>query len=140
MADSQDIDNALVTRLGADATLLALAPNGAYWDEAPAGSTRFVVVSLVDEDDVQQFGRRSFENALYAIEVRMLSTIAGANPKAAAARIDALLEDQPLTVPGYAPMAVFRESRIRATEVDAGDTSIRWYRRGGHYRVVMSVS
>lgn len=138
MPDSSEIDNAIIARLGSDAALLALAPNGAYWEEAPPGSTRFVVVSLVDEVDEQEQGERAFEDALYAVEVRMLSTVSGANPKAAAARIDALLDHQPLTAAGYAPMAIYRESRIRLTEVDDLDSSIRWYRRGGNYRVVMS--
>ena len=138
MADSSDIDNALVAKLGADATLLALAPNGVYVDEAPAGATRFVIVSLVDEADAGMFGGRAIEDALYQVEARMLSTVAGANIKAAAARIDALLEQGTLTVAGYSVMALFRESRIRMTEVDAIDTSIRWYRRGGNYRLVVS--
>lgn len=138
MPDSSDIDNALIARLGGDATLLALAPNGAYWEEAPPGSTRFVIVSLVDELDEQQLGGRSYEDALYAVEVRMLSSAAG-NPKAAAARIDVLLEDVPLVVTGYSPMRLHRESRIRVTEVDEVDPSIRWYRRGGNYRVQMSL-
>lgn len=138
MADSSDIDNALIARLGGDATLLALAPNGAYWEEAPPGSTRFVIVSLVDEVDEQQLGGRSYEDALYAVEVRMLSSASG-NPKAAAARIDVLLEDVPLVVTGYSPMRLHRESRIRVTEVDEVDPSIRWYRRGGNYRVQMSL-
>jgi hypothetical protein len=140
MADSSDIDNALVAKLGADVTLLALVPNGVYMDEAPGGAKQFVIVSLVEEADVQQFGARSFEDALYQVEARMLSTVAGANIKAAAARIEVLLEGQPLTVAGYAPMAIYRESRIRLTEVDAVDTSLRWFRRGGNYRVVMSVN
>lgn len=139
MADSSDIDNAIVTKLGADATLLALCPNGVYVDEAPGGATRFVIVSLVDEQDEAVFGGRAIENALYAIEARMLSTVAGANIKAAAARIDVLLEDQSLTVAGYTWMDVHRESRIRMTEVDDQDTTIRWYRRGGQYRVQMSL-
>jgi hypothetical protein len=138
--DSSDIDNALVARLGADATLLALCPNGVYFDEAPPGATRFVIVSLVDEQDEGRFGGRAFEDALYTVEARMLSTIAGANVKAAAARIDVLLEDQPLTVPGYTWMALHRESRVRLTEVDDADSSIRWYRRGGNYRLQMSVT
>jgi hypothetical protein len=138
MADSSDIDNALVAKLGADATLLALVPNGVYIDEAPAGATRFVIVSLVDEADVGRFGGRAIEDALYQVEARMLSTVAGANVKAAAARIDALLEQGTLTVSGYSLMALFRESRIRLTEVDAADPSIRWLRRGGNYRLVVS--
>ena len=139
MPDSSAIDNALLAVLGSDATLLALTPNGAYWDESPPGSTRFVIVSLVEEADVQQLEGRSYEDALYAVEARMLSTEDGANIKAAAARIDALLEDAVLTVAGYKTMTVHRESRIRMTEVDGLDTSLRWLRRGGHYRVVMSV-
>jgi hypothetical protein len=138
MADSSDIDNALVAKLGADATLLALVPNGVYIDEAPAGATRFVIVSLVDEADVGRFGGRAIEDALYQVEARMLSTVAGANVKAAAARIDVLLEQGTLTVSGYSLMALFRESRIRLTEVDAADPSLRWFRRGGNYRLVVS--
>lgn len=138
MPDSSEIDNALVARLGADATLLALVPNGVYWDEAPPGSNRFVIVSLVDQHDEGSFGARAFEDALYAVEARMLSTVAGANIKAAAARIDVLLENQPLTATGYAPMTLHREARTRVTEVDEVDPAIRWYRRGGRYRVVMS--
>jgi len=138
MADSSDIDNALVTKLANDATLLALCPNGVYVDEAPPGSTRFVIVSLVEEADAGIFGARAFEDALYQVEAQMLSTVAGANIKAAAARIDALLEQGTLTVAGYSLMALFRESRIRLTEVDAADNAIRWYRRGGNYRLVVS--
>ena len=137
--DSSDIDAALMARLGSDAALVALCPNGVYADEAPPGATRFVIVSLVEETDEAVFGGRAIEDALYLVEARMLSTIAGANIKAAAARIDALLEDQPLTVAGYTGMACHRESRVRMTEVDEIDPSIRWYRRGGNYRVQMSV-
>jgi hypothetical protein len=139
MPDSSDIDAALVVKLGADATLLALCPNGVYVDEAPPGSTRFVIVSLVEESDVPQFGGRSYEDALFQVEARMLSTVSGANIKAAAARIDALLEQQSLTAAGYTHMTLHRESRIRTTEVDEADPSIRWYRRGGNYRLLMSL-
>lgn len=138
--DSSDIDAALVAKLGADGTLLSYVPNGIYVDEAPPGSTRFVIVSLVDEVDEAKFGGRAFEDALFSIEARMLSTVAGANIKAAAARIDALLEDGVLSVAGYTLMTCHRESRIRLTEIDAVDPSLRWYRRGGNYRIQMSVT
>jgi hypothetical protein len=140
MPDSSDIDAALVTTLSSDATLLGLCPNGVYIDEAPPGSTRFVIVSLFDARDTPVFGRRAIEHALYRVEARMLSTVPGANIKAAAARIDVLLEDQPLTVTGYTWMALHREERVRFTEVDEVDPSIRWYHRGGVYRVQMSVT
>lgn len=140
MADSSDIDAAIVVKLGADAALLALCPNGVYVDEAPAGATRFVIVSLIDEADEAVFGGRAIEDAVYLVEARMLSTVSGANIKGAAARIDALLESQPLTVAGYTWMTMHRESRIRLTEVDDQDSTIRWYRRGGNYRVQMSLT
>jgi hypothetical protein len=144
--DSSDIDAAIVAKLGADATLLSLCPNGVYVDEAPPNMTRFVIVRLIDETDQSVFGRRAFEDALFGVEAWMLST-AGGNIKAAAARIDALLDDQPLTigsppaqVAGYTQMAMFRESRTRGTDIDEVDPSIRWFIRGGNYRVVMDVN
>ena len=139
MADSSDIEAALVTKLAADATLAALLQSGAavFMDEAPPGATKFVIVSLVDEVDAHTFGARAFEDALYRVKAVMLST-AGGNIKSAAARIDALLEQGTLTAAGYSLMTMRRESRIRVTEVDDIDASIRWYHRGGNYRVVMS--
>jgi len=135
--DSSEIDNALVAKLGADAALLAIATNGVYWDEAPAGSTKFVIVSLVDEHDEAMFGARAFEDALYLVKMVALST-SGADVKAAAARIDTLLEGGTLTPAGYRLMVMQRESRIRITEVDDVDASIRWQHRGGQYRVMVS--
>jgi hypothetical protein len=145
--DSSDIDAALVAKLGSDATLLTLCPNGVYVDEAPQGATRFVIVSLVSEVDEPQFGGRAFEDALFLIEARMLSTASG-NIKAAAARIDVLLEDQPLLAPGspatpvsgYTWMTTYRESRVRGTEIDDVSPDIRWFRRGGNYRVMMAAT
>jgi len=142
MPDSEAIERALAARLGADATLLALCPNNVYLDEAPPGMTRFVIVSLVDEADEPRFGGRAYEDALYLVEARLLSTTANAdaNCRAAAARIDVLLEDQTFTAAGYTWMTCHREGRVRLTEVDAVDPSVRWYRRGGNYRVQMSVT
>jgi hypothetical protein len=137
--DSSDIDAALVAKLAGDATLTALLQAGAsvFMDIAPHGSTRFVIVSLIDEFDEAQFGSRAFEDALYLVEARMLSTASG-NIKAATARIDALLDGGTLTVAGYGFMKMHREGRVRATEQDEIDPSILWYRRGGRYRLQMS--
>ncbi len=140
MADTSDIGAALIMKLGSDAQLLALCPNGVYWDEAPPGSTRFVIVSFVSSLDVGVFGRRAVEEGVYMVEARMYSTVPGANIKAAAARIDALLEDQPLTVPGYTWMTMHREEALRMTEVDDLDPSIRVFRRGGRYRIEMATA
>jgi len=62
--DSASIDNAIIAKLGSDATLLSLVPNGIYMDEAPQGMTRFVIVSLIDESDEPVFGARAYEDAL----------------------------------------------------------------------------
>lgn len=136
MADSSDIDQALVAKLSADATLLALMPNNVYVDEAPAGSTKFVIVSLVAEFDEHQFGSRAFEDATYLVKAVELKGAAVGNIKAAAARIDALLDHGTLTIPGYALMAMRRVERVRFTEVDEQDESIRWFHRGGRYQVI----
>ena len=140
MADTSDIAAALIAKLGSDLELLSLCPNGVYFDEAPPGSTRFVIVSFVNAIDQGVFGRRAIEDAIYLVEARMLSTVPGANIKRAAARIDELLEDQPLTVAGYTWSAMHRIEPIRLTEVDEVDPSVRWLRRGGQYFVQMSLT
>lgn len=138
--DSSAIANALIARLGADATLLALMPNGVYEDMAPPGSTRFVIVSQIIATDESILGKgRTFESALYLVEARALvnnGSVAG-DVRAAAARIDVLLEDGQLTVPGFIHRSMAREEFIRGTEVDEVDPSIVWKRRGGRYRVDM---
>lgn len=142
--DSSAIMNAIIAKLGADATLLGLLPNGVYEAEAPPGSTRFVIVSQILATDTDMFGARAFEDALYLVEARALSTTT-ADVKAAAARIDALLDPQPpappatLDVPGYGLMVITRQEFIRGIEVDDKDPTLRWKRRGGHYQVMMSV-
>ena len=138
MPDSSLIDQALLAHLGSDTTLLALVPNGIYYQEAPEGAKRFVIVSLVDEHDEGTFQQRAFEDALYMVEARMAST-AGGNIQAAAARIDELLEDVPIAAAGFNHMACFRESRLRMTEVDDAEPSIKWFRRGGMYRIQFSL-
>jgi hypothetical protein len=76
---------------------------------------------------------------LYLVEARIMNVPPGGDIKTAAARIDALLENQPLIVPGFAWMAAYRENRERGTEVDEHDPAIRWARRGGRYRVQMAI-
>jgi hypothetical protein len=137
MADSSDIDNAIVAKLLGDATLMALTPDGIFFDEGAPGLRRFVVISLVDEHDEPMFGGRAFEDGLYQVEARMLST-SGGNVKAAAARIDTLLDGGTLTASGYSLMTMRRVERVRVTEVDDADKSIRWQRRGGRYQIMVT--
>jgi hypothetical protein len=138
LPDSSDIDNAVIAVLLADPTLSALMPDGVYWDIAKPKATRFVIVSLVEALDEPVFGSRGYEDKLYLVKAVALAST-GADIKAAAHRIDELLEDQPLTIPGYVHMVTCREQPIRYPETDEVDDTIRWQHRGGHYRVQASI-
>lgn len=137
MSDSSDIDSAIVNVLLNDATLHSLMPDGVYFDEASPGKTRFVIVTVVESPDIPMFNRRGFEDPLYRVTAVELGS-SGVNVKAAAARIDVLLEQQALTIPGYSHCMTRRENYVRATEVDDVDATIRWQHRGGEYRVVVT--
>jgi len=147
--NSSAILNALIAKLGADATLLGYMPNGVYEDNAPEGQgmTKFVIVSHVITNDVDVFGGRAYEDALFLVEARA-TVKSGGNVAAAAAEIDALLDPRPgaspsratLDVAGYGLMAIKREEFVRNTERDEIDPTIVWKRRGGRYRVQMVIT
>jgi hypothetical protein len=135
MSDSSAIVNGVIAKLGADTALLALVPNGVYEDMGPPAATRFVIVSQILATDTPVFSQgRVIEEALLLVEARVLKA-SGGDVAAAAARIDALLEDGTLTVAGYQLAALYREEFVRGTEVDEVDPTIVWRRRGGRYRV-----
>ena len=147
--DSSAIDTAVLQTLSSDTALLALMPNGVWWDFAPPQSTRYVIVSYFSGADARRFEGRSHEDNIYMVKAVALTTTPNANSdvRAAAARIDALLDPQPpaaaatLTVADYGYMAMYRYPdvpRIRHTEPDAIDPTIKFYHRGAHYAVVMS--
>lgn len=138
MPDSSNIDSALIALLLNDAQLMAICTDGVWMDEAAQGAQKFVIVSLADEFDDQDTSGRAAENPLYLVKAVALST-SGADVKTAAARIDALLQMQTMTAAGYTVTGMFRESRVRLTEVDSVDPSIRWQHRGGHYRIFAGV-
>jgi N-acetylneuraminic acid mutarotase len=137
-ADSSAIDNALIAKLGADAALLALMPNGVYYGLGPPGATRYVTVTIDQQTDVPAFGGRVQEDTQYRIVASGLST---ANPdcQGAALRIDELLEDQPFAVDQFTFATMYRVRRIRETRPDLTNPSVRWHLRGGVYRVVFAV-
>jgi len=148
MPDSSAIDQALIDYLLADGLLRTLLPDGVFWSEAGpslvhgGASTRFVIVSLSDAVDVPMFGGRAFEDVLYAVKTVELLTATGRNSRAAAARLDQLLDPQPpdprptLAIDGYGVMVLRRRTRMRYTEVDEVDASIRWQHRGGTYQLM----
>lgn len=139
--DSSEIDAALIAVLQNDATLKTLMPDGVFFGLAGPSlatgknSTRFVLVSVMENVDRAVFGGRAIESILYLVQAVSLS----GDSKGAAKRIDELLEDHPLTVAGYTFMSCAREQRIREMERDDVDPTIVWTHRGGMYRVEMSV-
>lgn len=137
MPDSSEIDAAISAKLLADATLMALVPDGVYFDVAKKSANRFVIISLLSGLDEPMLGGRAYEAPLYLVKAVDHST-SGLNVKAAAARIDVLLDHQPLTITGYGLMMMRREERIRITEGDPNDEDNRWQHRGGHYAVTAS--
>lgn len=144
-ADSSLVEDALIAKLLADGQLKSLLPDGWWWDLAGADKKRFGIISLVDHSDVAIFGGRAWEEYLFLVKGVVLQSTGG-NIKGAAARIDAILDPQPpeppatLVIEGYGLMAMFREKRVRYTERDDFDTTIRWLHRGGHYRVQVATS
>lgn len=141
-SNTVEIDKALLARLSGDAQLVALLPDGVHVHVAPLGKKKFTLVSLVVARTVSQFApsaqRRATEERVYMVKAVMLDP-SRATAMQAAARIDALLEDQPLTITGYHCASIARweqEPIIDETEVDDVDATIRWQHCGGRYRIV----
>jgi hypothetical protein len=137
MADSSDVDAAVVNRLLTDVTLTNLLPDGVYFDYGGHGKTRFVLVSQLAHEDEDMFGGPAYERFTYLLKGVELSTT-GANIKAAAARIHTLFSGTTFTVTGYGLMTSKRVERVRYTEVDETNADIRWQHRGGHYEIWVS--
>jgi hypothetical protein len=134
--DPSAVDNALVAKLLGDSTLRTLLPDGVFFDESNPGATRFVIVSLVDSHrEPLQNGRTAYEDALYLVKA-VTKSDSGANIQAAASRINALLDGGDLAPEGYGLLIMRLQGRLRRSEVDGVDKSIRWYHRGGHYQVM----
>lgn len=146
MSDSSDLDDAFIQLLLNDAQLKTLCPDGVWFDVSKEGTTRFVIVSLIDTEDVPMFhdgtnDGRAWESMRYLVKAVGLKSV-GPDMKGAAARIDALMAaaGQTLTLPsvtvnGYKLMLVERVERIRISEPDTVNKADRWFHRGGHYEV-----
>jgi len=139
-ADSSALDSAILDLLASDPTLAGLLPGGIYFDIAPQNATQFCILSVMDEVDEEDFGGRVFEDVLYMVKVVELSTVSTKNIRPAAARIDDLLHRMQITATGFGDITARREQRIRQTEVDDVDQSIRWNHRGGQYRVMATLT
>jgi len=138
MSDSGAIDEAVLALLRADSVLAGLLPDGIYFDIADPGSTRYAVVTIVTAVDQAQFGGRLWEDVIYLVKATMFGSSQASQLRQAAARIDELLEDQPIVATGYAWMSSYRVLRVRYPEVDQHDPTIRAFHRGGQYRIQMT--
>jgi Concanavalin A-like lectin/glucanases superfamily len=135
------IHRAVTAQLQGDAALRALLPDGIWADVAPPGKTKFALVDVFDAVDESVFGGRAIESVRYAVR----ATVLGSAPdtvRAAADRIDVLLSEVTLTIPGYVFMSCCRDDDqplIDYVEQNATDATIVWRHAGGHYRVTVSV-
>lgn len=137
MADPSNVDAAIVAKLVADSTLMALLTDSVYMDVAPNGKTAFAIVSLVAHEDEYVFEGSAYEKSLYLVKA-VVRDDGEATAKAAAARIHTLLQDVALSITGYAHMLTRRTERVNYTEVDEIDPDTRWQHHGGRYDVFVS--
>lgn len=143
--DSSLVDDAIIATLLNDSQLRSLLPDGVWSDVAGEGKTRFVIISLVDHSDVRVFDGLAYEDALYLIKAVVKSGVPGGDIRAASFRIDAILAGADgkgalIPIPNYGSLSIARESRVRYTEPDEEIDAVRWFHRGGRYRVHASAA
>ena len=143
MPDPSAIRDALLARLNGDATLRAAIPGGAYWDVGPPSSRRHVIASLTAAAHVRAFGHRVLHDHVYLVKAVVMTSEpnAAALADTAAERIDALLENGTLTIQGFTLEGMYLDPGLDvldSVEVDEIDPAIRWFHRGGQYRIVAS--
>jgi len=137
--DASAVEQGVIAKLLGDSTLIGLMPNGVYVDVAKPGAKRFVIVSLVEHNDVDVFGGRALEELTILVKAVALAST-GNDVRQAAARIDELLESaDDLEIEGYELMHIRRVSRVRITEVDEVDPDIRWFHRGARYEIKVAL-
>jgi len=137
MAHPSDVDAALLGKLSADSALKALMPDGVFYDLAASGRTRIVIVKLMHHETVDMFGGPAYEQPLYLVKAVEQSSSA-LNTINAAKRIDALLNNQPLTINGYTLMTLQFREYVRYAEADSVNPDLRWQHCGGLYLVSVS--
>lgn len=138
MINASEVERAIIGVLTADPELTGYLPDGVYWDLAIQGSTRFAIVSASTSRAQSEFhGLDSFRVLVYVIKAVVLS--GGTSVIAQAdARIQALIDRQPLALPaaaGAGLMVMRWLDRVRYTETV--DTGV-WQHRGARYEVIVT--
>jgi hypothetical protein len=133
-----DVDRAVLAKLEGDAALTALLPGGVYWDQAPEGTTAFVIVSLSTSRGLPELNdAETFREFVYL--VKAVARGAAATPTADAdARIEALLDHGTLdlTAAGGDLMVMRWVDRVRYTETTGAAET--WQHRGARYQVTVT--
>lgn len=132
------IEQAVIQKLGADATLASLAPGGIWLDVAPETATEpYIIVNLQSHlDTVAMSDALSFETAFLLVKA-IVSGGSAASAQTAADRVQTLLHGTTLTITGGTLMSMTRSGRVRYVEVD-GDQ--RFQHVGALYEVAVSRS
>jgi hypothetical protein len=115
-------------------------PDGVYWDLAPQGSTRFATVSASTSRAQMEFqGVDSFRALAYLVKAIVLGS-GGATVAQADARIQAILDRQPIALPpasGAGLMVIHWLDRVRYTETVNSEV---WQHSGARYEVIVTPS
>lgn len=137
MIDATAVERALIGTLASDAALAALLPHGVYYDLAPIGATRFVIVSLSTSRGLAELNDGdTFRAFVYLVKAVALGS--DSDPIAAAdRRIHELLDHGSLELvdAGGTVMALRFVDRVRYTEQVAAET---WQHRGGRFEVLVT--
>jgi len=136
--DATEVERALIGKLAADATLSGLLPDGVYYDVAPIGSIRFVIVSLSASRGLYELNDGETLRALIYVVKAVVLGPASDTVAAADKRIQELVDRQPLDLPpeaGAELMVARWVDRIRYTETANNDV---WQHRGGRYEITVT--
>lgn len=130
------VRDAIRDYLAADATLTALLTDGAtgvHYQRAPkdAGAPFVVFSESVQGSPTWTFGGLAFDTDVWLVKAVAADNVSAA--EAIAARVDALVNDAPLTISGQTLLYLRRQSGVVYPEQDG---AVTWQHRGALYRLV----
>lgn len=137
MANSGNVDIALISKLTSDVTLMTLAPGGVFREIAPQGATEpYIIVQMMRHSDEYLINRgEAFEEFTYMVKA-VQRTTSGATVQSVSDRIHTVLQDSTMTITGYNLITMQREERIAYVELDENRDQ-RYQHRGGIYQVLV---
>lgn len=138
MINASEIERALIGTLAGDLELAGYVPDGVYWDLAPQGSTRFAIVASSTSRAQSEFhDLDSFRTLVYVVKAVVIGA-GGTTIAAADARIQALLDRQPIALPPAAGAGLMVSrwlDRVRYSETIGADI---WQHRGARYEITVT--